>query len=181
MPSILRDLPAVAWLAGKNFTFQGKEYKVGDEVPEVNEFPRLEVYVRTRTVIPIVESMDDIPFQFRHTVMTRERAVKKLKTGNAGGGEADTVLAERTLRVVEEPAEQPSESQVEETELPQAFTAQENEFNPADHSVDQVIDYVENNPEEAITVYEAEEQGRKRKTLLAQLDEFINNEGEVNV
>lgn len=148
MPSILRDLPAVGWIAGKNFTFNGQQYKVGDEVPDINEFPRLEVFVRTRTVIPIVEETQELPFQFRHMVMTKERAAAKL------GITFDSA---------------PATAEPTQPDL---------EFNPADHDINGVLEYVEENPDEALSVYALEEEGKNRTTLLKKLDEVLNRQAE---
>jgi len=168
MPSILRDLPAVAWVAGKNFNFKGKSYQVGDEVPEINEFPRLEVFVRTRTVIPVVDSIEDTPFQFRHTVMTRERAQHKLSIGHPAGGPSDRKHSETTVRDLgNTSAEQESAEEVDE-----------NEFNPANHSIDEVMEYVEENPDEVLSVYALEEQGKDRPRLKKKLDEILNRQAE---
>lgn len=157
MPSILKELPAVTWLAGKNFTFNGKSFKVGDEVPEVNEFPRLEVFVRTRTVIPVVDKTEDLPFQFRHTVMTRERASRKL-----GLEQADQPHAE--------PNPDPEVSEEDETDGLG--------YNPAHHDVDEVLEFVDQHPDEVLSVYALEESGRKRKSLIYKLDKILNQQAE---
>ena len=159
MPSILRDLPAVSWVAGKNFNFQGTNYKVGEEINDINEFPRLEVYVRTRHVIPVVERTEDIPFQFRHVVMTRERANRKLQSGHPGGGPADVPVS-TPVRDLGSTTEEPENSA----------------YDPSDHTIDDVLAHVGEDSQKATEIYVAEEQGKNRSTLLAKLEDIINKE-----
>ena len=78
MPSILAQLPQVGFLASKNFTLLGKKYEVGDEVPEAKGFINLEVLVRTRFLMPVVDNYDELPFQFRRMAFPRDIAYKKL-------------------------------------------------------------------------------------------------------
>jgi hypothetical protein len=160
MPSILRDLPAVSWVAGKNFNFKGTNYKVGEEIADINEFPRVEVYVRTRHVIPVVERAEDIPFQFRHVVMTRERANRKLASGHPGGGPADV----------------PVSTPVRQLETDEKSERTDQGYDPSDHTIDDVLAHVGEDSQKATEIYVAEEQGKNRSTLLTKLEDIINKE-----
>src|SRR3954468_7690401 len=111
MAGYLAQIPAISWVAGKNFNYKGVSYTVGDEIDEIKDFPRLEVFVRTRHVIPIVETTDDLPFQFRWTVMTRARADQKLGVTTA-------------------------------------HPAQVGLYVPGDHTVQVVLDYVDQHPDD---------------------------------
>jgi hypothetical protein len=44
-------------------------------------------------------------------------------------------------------------------------------FDPGEHTVEEVIDYVEDNPDERDRVIKAEQDGKRRSTLLASLAE----------
>lgn len=59
----------------------------------------------------------------------------------------------------EEPAEEEPESE---------------EFDPADHTIDDVKAYVEANPEEAADILSMEEGGKDRSTLIEWLEHFLD-------
>lgn len=77
MPSILSKLDHIGFIAGRPFVFNGEAYQVGDEVDAAG-WSNLETLVRTRHLIPVVDDPARLPFQFRRTVVTRERAYQKL-------------------------------------------------------------------------------------------------------
>lgn len=236
MPSILYGNADVDFIARKNFRLDGVDYTTGDDCTEINDHPKLEVFVRNGYVIPVVDDKEQLPFQFRRTVMTREMAYKKLRLGNPLGstsnrlrGEKDwsqgntgvidplqtlndptyapvmdrdhTVDGEGTpVHVMpkdgapepQEPVTEPfeatpvdpeaspaSEPESEPVEVPLSETEQEldeNEFNPRNHSIPEVMEYVEENPEEVTSVYVLEEQGKNRSSLLSKLDEVLNTQ-----
>jgi hypothetical protein len=159
MPSILHKNDNVEFIARKNFTLNGVEYKTGEDVPEMNDHPKLEVFVRNGYVIPVVEDKDKLPFQFRHTAMTRDIAYLKLRLGNPKGSESNL----RRAGV---------------SETPQPVDDSGEEFDPKDHTVDEVLQYCRENPNEIADVYVLEEQGKNRSTLLSGLDEMLNTNEE---
>jgi len=55
------------------------------------------------------------------------------------------------------------------------------EFNPADHKVDEVKAHVEEHPEDAKAVLEAEKSGENRVTLVGHLEELVANQPEAPV
>lgn len=158
MPSILYPNDKVSYIARKNFRLGDKEFKTGDDANEMNDHPKLEVFVRNGYVIPVVESAEDLPFQFRRTVMTRELAYLKLRLGNPRGGE---------LKRVEE---------VKEPEQTNAESTDEVEFDPTDHNIEEVVAYAEEAETDVILdIYALEEGGKNRPTLLAKLDTILND------
>ena len=79
MPSILTRYEGVSFIAGKNFTHNGTEYKMGDDVPKAKEFSNLETLIRSRRLIPVVDNYSkDAPFQFHREVKEKDLALRKL-------------------------------------------------------------------------------------------------------
>lgn len=78
MPSILTEYEGVEFIAARDFTYFGHEYKMGDDVPDAKSFKNLESMVRSRRLIPVVAEGQPKPYQFRHVVQEREFARKKL-------------------------------------------------------------------------------------------------------
>lgn len=156
MPSIMYPNDKVTYIARKNFKLGDKQFKTGDDAPEMNDHPKLEVFVRNGYVIPVVEDKEDLPFQFRRTVMTRELAYKKLRIGNPAG--APTGI----------PRDPGGTNEFQENDGLA--------FNPADHNIEEVLDYVDNNPDEVLSVYALEEDGKNRPRLLSKLDERLNKQ-----
>lgn len=62
---------------------------------------------------------------------------------------------------------------------PKADDQEEGGWDPADYTIPEVIQYVTDNPEELLRIIEAEESGKNRSTLLAQLYELIPEDTEV--
>ena len=61
-------------------------------------------------------------------------------------------------------------------EAPEAEEAEE--FDPGEHTVDEVKDYVTEHPDEVDDVHAAEDEGKARVTLLTWLEEFEPPEGD---
>jgi hypothetical protein len=67
------------------------------------------------------------------------------------------------------PAIGPSGTAVGEGEVPEA-PAEGEEFDPSGYTIDQVLAYVDANPDEVDSVLAAEEAGKARSTLITQLE-----------
>ena len=76
MPSQLYKNDKILFLACKPFTYRGKEYSLGDEFPQ-EEANNIETLVRSRFVIPFVETPQDKPRHWHKHVRTREQAEEK--------------------------------------------------------------------------------------------------------
>lgn len=52
--------------------------------------------------------------------------------------------------------------------------SEDNTYDPSEHGVDEVKEYVEKNPDQAQAVLKAEQDGKNRKTLVSALEEQVN-------
>ncbi len=72
----------------------------------------------------------------------------------------------------EAPEEAPEEQQAPEQEAPEEEAPQqEGGFDPSAHSINEVLAYVEENPDQKEAVLEQERAGKNRSTLIAKLEE----------
>lgn len=78
MPSQLYTNDNVSFICARNFTYNGKDYKRGDDFPEEDLVTNVETLVRNRFLIPVVEDMSDKPRHWYRDIVTREFALKKL-------------------------------------------------------------------------------------------------------
>lgn len=63
------------------------------------------------------------------------------------------------------------ETGVEETEEAQTGPAVTSEYDPGDYTIEEVVQYVADHPEERASILEKEEAGKNRSTLVPQLQE----------
>lgn len=145
MPTQLFTNEAVSFICARDFTYDGVDYKTGEDFPQEAGVGRLELLVRTRRVIPVVDSYDDKPRHWHREIRLREHVEDRLGVKRTQTSEdSDT----------------------------------HDEFNPANHSVEGVMDYVETYPDETLSVYVLEEEGKNRSTLLAKLDAILNKQAD---
>jgi len=78
MPSQLITNDNVEFICGRNFTFNGKDYKLGEDFPQDEALGRIETLVRTRHVIPVVESYDVKPRHWHREVRIKSEVLDKL-------------------------------------------------------------------------------------------------------
>lgn len=152
MPSQLIKNDNVDFLCARDFVWDGVQYKMGDDFDQEIAVGRIELLVRTRRVIPVVEDSSVKPRHWHREVRIRSDVENRL------GVSRDVV-----------------------TPLDQTSAEDKTEglgYNPADHTIDEVMDYVENNPDEVLSVYALEEQGKNRPRLLSKLDEILNQQAE---
>ena len=148
-------LPSIEFYAGRYFTHQGVEYIPGQKLPSGTgqKFPNLEGAVRSRYLIPIAEDRHQIP---RHM-----------------WGEVDAF--EVVLRKHQERANRlnlPGLDSQSPDPAPAAPTTPE-VFDPADHTIQEVLDHLDAHPDETQRVYDAEKNGKSRSTLLAELEDRL--------
>lgn len=77
MPSQLFTNDAVSFVCGRNFTYAGVDYKVGEDFPEEAAL-NIETLVRTRFVIPVVEDRSAKPRHWHREVRVRSEVMEKL-------------------------------------------------------------------------------------------------------
>jgi len=152
MPSQLYKNDNVDFLCARDFVWNGVQYKMGDDFDPSVDVGRIELLVRTRRVIPVVENSSVKPRHWHREVRIRSDVEKRL------GVSRDVVTP-----LDQTPAEDKTEGLG---------------FDPSEHTIDEVLDYVENHPDEVLSVYALEEQGKNRSTLKAKLDEILNQQAE---
>jgi hypothetical protein len=173
----------ISFVAARNFSSRGKEYQVGDDFPQ-EDARDIEVFVRARYVIPVVEDPADkqhIRHWHRH-IRPKDEVVERLgrervqlrmpdeydsdevvdigvlthpHTTPEPEGEGESALPEETT--IGEP-EAESESASEEPEV--------DEYDPGEYTVVEVNTYIEEHPDEADEVRARERNGRGRKGIL---------------
>lgn len=152
MPSQLVKNDNVDFLCARDFVWDGVQYKMGDDFDQDIAIGRIELLVRTRRVIPVVEDSSVKPRHWHREVRIRSDVERRL------GVSRDVVTP-----LDQTPAEDKTEGLG---------------YDPGDHTIDEVMDYVENNPDEVLSVYALEEQGKNRPTLKAKLDDILNQQAE---
>lgn len=171
MPSQLLKNDKISFVACRNFSSQGKDYQVGDDFPQ-EDARDIEVFVRARYVIPVVDDIAD-KANIRHwhkEIRPKDEVLERLARDRVQlkmphEYDSDEVVALDVLTHPEQTPEPTRESSdepgVSEDQEPQA-----EEFDPADHTVSEVKSYLAAHPEDADRVLAAEEAGRGRKGLL---------------
>ena len=186
MPSQLFTNGAISFLACKPFTYRGTEYAIGDDFPQ-EEANNIETLVRSRFVIPIVEDIADKPRHWHGHIRTREQAEEYLQrnrvqlrmpheydsdeevdldvltnpeTTPEPEGEGVDVLA------VEDSGEEPAPEHQEPVADPEPPESLEETYDPAEHNVIAVQEYMDEHPEQRDEVLAMERAGRGRKGIL---------------
>lgn len=77
MPSQLITNDNVEFICGRNFTYNGEDFEVGDFFPQEKAL-NIEVLVRTRHLIPVVESTDVKPRHWHREVRIKSEILEKL-------------------------------------------------------------------------------------------------------
>jgi hypothetical protein len=170
----------ISFLAAKNFIYAGEEYVLGQEFPQ-EEARNIETLVRARFVIPVLEEGHLKPRHWHTHIRTREEAEEYLNrdrvqlvwptepdsaidldvltnpelTPEPEGPGEDALAPTPDDGEVVEPEQEPIE---EGSDMPQ--------YDPADHTVDEVKGYLTKYPEETDRVLAMEAAGRGRKGLL---------------
>lgn len=153
MPSILAQYASVDFIAGRPFVYAGTKYEIGEDVPDAKSFGNLESLVRSRFLVPVVPDHQSKPFEFHREVKTRELARRKLGL-DPGTDSTDPQPGDRPLEV------------------------ENGEFDPGEHTVSEVLTYVDEYPDQLLSVYAQEEEGKHRSTLLARLDDRLNEQAD---
>lgn len=78
MPTQLTNNSAVYFICARNFLYAGKEYKLGDKFPQEAGVGRIDLLVRTRRLIAVVDNSEDRPRHWHHHVWLRSEISKKL-------------------------------------------------------------------------------------------------------
>jgi hypothetical protein len=166
MVSQLLKNDKISFVVCRNFSSQGKDYEVGDDFPQ-EDARDIEVFVRARYVIPVVDSIEDKQF-IRHwhkEIRPKDEVLERLARDRVQLAmplppDSDEVV---NLDVLTHPETTPEPEATEETpeEAPE-----EDQFDPGDHTVAEVQAYLAEHPEDRERVLQAEAAGRGRKGIL---------------
>jgi len=186
MPSQLLTNEHVTFVVSKPFSSQGKTYAVGDDFPQ-EDARNIEVFVRARYVIPVLEDWDQKPFirQWHREIRPKDEVLAKLGRANVqlrmpheydSDDEVNLTLLTRpeltpategSVGAGEEPDdeddEEPEVEPVEEVPVPAA-----NEFDPSEHTVTEVQEYIAAHPQDEERVLQLEAADRARKGIVGE-------------
>lgn len=176
MPQLLKN-EGISFVAAKNFTYAGVPYVMGQEFPQ-EEARNIETLVRARFVLPVLEEGHLKPRHWHTHIRTREEAEEYLNRDRVQlvwPTEPDTAVDLETLTYpaltpppegdgedVLEPAEDTTEPEAD----PEPPESLEETYDPAEHNVDAVLEYIAEHPEQKDEVLAMERANRGRKGIL---------------
>lgn len=153
MPSQLEKNHGIYFLCARNFLYKGHDYKIGDTFPDY-EANNVEILVRTRRVIPVVDDYADKPRHWYREVQLAANVKAKLGVAREEGKES-----------------------IRHSELFSAFRTGadgtvSDVYDPGDYKISQVLEFAESHPDMIGELIESESNGKNRSTLLAKLEEM---------
>lgn len=184
MGSPLLSNDRVGFVVSKPFTSREREYAVGDDFDQ-NDARNIEVLVRARYVIPVVEDLADRPKYWYKEVRLKSEVLERLFRDRTqlempSPPDSDEVVnlnlltdpnrepEEQTESTEPEPEPEPTEAQVEQQEQAEAAAeaVHTETYDPGYHTVVEVNEYLASHPDEREQVLEAERNGKARKGIL---------------
>jgi hypothetical protein len=167
MPSQLLKNDKISFVAARSFSSKGKDYQVGDDFPQ-EDARDIEVFVRARYVIPVVDSIEDkqhIRHWHRH-IRPKDEVLERLAREHVQlvmptPPDSDEVV---NIPVLTHPETTPEPAVEAESES--ASEEPEEEYDPGEHTVAEVNTYLEEHPDETEDVLARERNGRGRKGIL---------------
>lgn len=84
MPTQLYKNEAIDFICARDFTYAGVDHKTGTDFDQDIDPGRLEMLVRTRRIIPVIDEYDDKPRHWYREVQLRKNVLAKLKSRNYG-------------------------------------------------------------------------------------------------
>lgn len=176
MPSQLLSNDKVSFVVAKPFTSRGVTYEMGDDFPQ-EAAPNIEVFVRARFVIPVVDDVADKPKSWHKEIRPRDEVLERLSRERVQlvmpepyhehdqQIDLDVLTHPETTpppeETPDEPEETPDEPEVEPESEPESQL-----FNPSDHTVNEVNEYLAAHPDDYERVLAAERADRGRKGIL---------------
>jgi hypothetical protein len=129
MPSQLIKNDAVSFVVTKTFRYGDTDYEIGDDFPK-DVTNKIETLVRTRFVAPVIDHIDDKPRHWHREVRLREDVMSHLNksvvqlvmSDGKDDGQPELPFEEERVNVTDETR---------------------GEFDPADHTVAEVKEYLE--------------------------------------
>jgi len=187
MPSQLYTNDAIDFICARDFIYNGKDYKRGHKFDQEN--PRLtngqlENLVRTRYVIPVVDSLEDKPRHWYRHVKLRKDVVNKLRRTGSLTLTEDTTPSHVESGIAEEDVEQneyPKLNPISSTEIQARMEGREvkdedrefsTDYRPEVFTAATVEAYAKEHPELAKAIADKERKGKNRTTLIKKLDKI---------
>lgn len=183
MPSQLLKNDKISFVVCKPFTSRGKTYEVGDDFPQ-EDARDIEVFVRARYVTPVVDDIED-KTHIRHwhkEIRPKDEVLERLARERVQlvmpepYHEPDQQIDMEVMvnpELTPEPegdgedALAPAEDSAEEPEAdPEPPESLEETYDPAEHNVTAVLEYMDEHPEQRDEVLAMERAGRGRKGIL---------------
>ena len=148
MPSALVANDKISFIVARPFSSRGKDYAIGDDFPQ-EDSDKIEVFVRARFVIPVVEELTDKPRHWHREIRPRDEVMARLRRDHT-----------QLVMPAETPADESAEEQVE------LVDTSDEPFDPSEHTVIEVQDYLGEHPDDTERVLAAERADRGRKGIL---------------
>lgn len=176
MPSQLLTNDKVSFVVAKNFSSQGKDYKIGEDFPQ-EDARDIEVYVRARFVIPVVDKIQDKPRHWHQHIRPKKEVLERLARDRTQlvwptPPDSDEVVNLDVLthpELASESTVKPTDTQVEPApDDPSSEPGDDapTDYDPSDHTVSEVKWHLHNHPDDKERVLALEAEGRGRKGLL---------------
>ena len=166
MRSPLLSNDRVYFVVPKPFTSGEKTYAIGDEFPQEGA-RNIEMMVRARYVVPVVDNLADRPKYWYKEVKLRSVLMEKLNRENVQlkmpepyhEPDSDEVV---TLPQLTHPATTPEPEETEPDEPPPAEAVHLEQYDPSYHSTREVKEYLAtvHDPEERERIIESERNGQ---------------------
>jgi hypothetical protein len=172
MGSALLSNDRVGFVVTKPFTSREKTYAVGDDFDQ-DEARNIEVLVRARYVVPVVDDLEDRPKYWYKEVKLKSALLEKLNRSRVqirmhNEPDSDEVVNVTQLTHPQaEPDEEVTPVNAKEKTVA-AESVHSGLYDPSYHSPSEVNEHLatERDPEERERVLEAERNGKARKGIL---------------
>jgi len=151
MPSQLIDNEGISFVCAKSFKWRDTEYEMGDDFPQ-EEANNVETMIRSRFLIPVVDDINDKPRHWHREIQQKDDALARLRQEVV-----QIVMPEQTPA----PTEQSSAPTQETTDAGGGGG-----YDPGEHTVTEVLDYMEDYPDQADAVLDREIAGKNRKGIV---------------
>lgn len=85
MPSQLITNEGISFVCARTFVYGGEEFEFGSDFPQEKAVGRIEALVRTRYLIPVVETWQEKPRHWHRHVLPRDIVLAKLGLAPTAG------------------------------------------------------------------------------------------------
>jgi hypothetical protein len=166
MPSQLIDNDKIYFLVVKPLKWYDTVYEPGDEFPQ-EDANNIETLIRSRYLQPVVDDINDKPRHWHREVQLREIVEERI-----AGTDVQLVLPEivggEAVQDVAAEGDGSSSPEVADEAAPGDEVDDETNdgFDPNDHTVQEVLDYIEAHPDEADEIRAIERSGKNRKGIV---------------